>query len=208
MTHRCRAERHCVAKTQDGAALTIKARTICQACVKRLQLQLEQLPHFRRVLRSFLETPLTVEHGSKVSATQEHSAPVNLVALDLLDEIDDALRRAAGARVGDLITRPPERFVVWCSGKRRQMYLPGVDRALAIGDVWRKADSLIGLSRTWLRRPAPCPRCGESTLGMWGGEETVHCTSSACSTSFSLSEYERFCIAKAELERLERKEEK
>lgn len=205
LNHRCRGGDNCVSRTTEGAAVTAKPDTLCNGCTKRLQGQLEQLPHLSTALRSFLGTSVTAAHGSKVNSTHEHSTPINLRTLDLIDEIRDVISRAGGPtiQVGDLVGRPAEEFSLCRGGRLRTVYLDGVDRALAIAVVWRKADNVVGLSRTWQRRQAPCPRCGLPCLGGWLGEETIHCTNSACATSFPWSEYERLCIAKAELQRLE-----
>ena len=216
LNHRCRSGDSCVSRVPeddtDGkpkyrGAITAAPDTLCPACIKRLQDQLEQLPHLKGALRSFLGTSLTATHGSKVSSTKEHSTPINLRVLDLMDEIRDVISRAGGpgVRVGDLVGRPAEEFPLFRGGGLRTVYLDGVDRALAIGTVWRKADGVVGLSRTWQKRKAPCPRCGQVELGSWLGEDTIHCMSSSCGAWFPWSEYQRLCLAKYELERLEGK---
>lgn len=199
LNHRCRTADNCVSRTEDGAAVTAKPDTLCNGCIKRLQAQLEQLPDLRLALRSFLSTSMTAALGSKVNATHEHSTPINLRTLDLIDEIDAVMDRSGGPaiQVADLVNRPGEQFMI--RGKLR--YLDGVDRALAIATVWRKADSVVGLSRQWVRRQAPCLRCGLTTLGMWSGENSIHCTNSNCASTFTLDQYEELCMVKADMEK-------
>jgi hypothetical protein len=199
LEHRCRSNDRCASRTPDGAAITSKPDTLCNGCAKKLQGQLEQLPALREALRAFLGSSPVTTHGSRVHSTPEPSAPINLRALDLMDELEDVVFRVGGpkVRVADLIRRPAEKFVVWRGGRPRDTYLDGVDRALAVGKAWRKADQVIGLSRTWERRAAPCPRCGLPTLGGWAGESTIHCTNSSCGTAFTRLEYENLCIANA-----------
>ena len=199
LNHRCRGGDNCVARTTDGAAITSKPDTLCRNCIKRLQVQLEQLPDLRLALRSFLGTSMTAALGSKVNSTKEHSTPINLRTLDLITEIDVVIARAGGPtiQVEDLVGRPAEQFSL--RGKVR--YLDGVDRALAIAAVWRKADGVVGLSRQWVRRQAPCLRCGLQTLGMWSGESSIHCTNSNCASTFTLDQYEELCMVKADMEK-------
>lgn len=206
--HRCRAAEHCVAKSADGAAITPKPNTVCSGCVRRLQSQLEQLPHLASALESFKAGSLTGTHGSKVNATPTPSAPLNLTVVDLITDIRRVISRAGGqtVRVSDLIGKPAGLFTVWRGGRCGGQFLDGVDRALAIGEVWRKADKIVGLSRAWERRRTPCPRCNLPTLGMFVGGESVHCTNAACSRSYTLSEYEHLCLARVELQKIEKKE--
>lgn len=201
--HFCRAADSCVSRTADGPAITSKPRTICFGCTRRLQTQLEELPHLKLALQSFKAASLTGEHGSKVNATPTPSTPLNLRVVDLVDEIDAVISRAGGPtiRISDLVNRPAEEFTVWRGGRLGGQLLDGVDRALAIGVVWRKADSVVGLSRQWVKRQAPCPRCNETKLGMWSGEDSVHCMSPACGETYTLGQYEDFCLIKAGMER-------
>lgn len=113
-----------------------------------------------------------------------------------MDELEDAIFRAGGehSQVATLINKPEEKFSVWQRGKPREVYLDGVDRALGIRKAWRKADQIIGLSRTWQRRHAPCPECCLPTLGGWVGEDTVHCSNADCGIAFSRTEYEYLCL--------------
>lgn len=110
--------------------------------------------------------------------------------------------------ISSLITEPAEEYVVWRGGQHRQQLFDGVDRALSVGDVWRRADGVVGLSRQWVARKSPCPRCGLRSLGMWSGEDTVHCTSSNCREAFPFARYQELCLAKFELEKIEKKEKK
>lgn len=192
--HRCRSRDRCAAA--DGPAITTTAATICHSCVVKLQRQLEQLPAIRAALRVFLGVSPVTSHGSKVNASPTPSAPANVRVIDLQDEIDEVITRAGGpnAIIADLIQRPAEPHVVWHRGQPREKYLDGVDRAMAIATVWRKADQIIGLSRQWLRRHAPCPRCHLRTLGMFAGEDTVHCSNADCGATMPRTDYDDLCI--------------
>lgn len=211
LNHRCRSGEHCVSRVPGDAdgpkffgAITPGPDTLCNACVKRIQTQLEQLPDLSLALRSFLGASMTAALGSKVNSTKEHSTPINLRTLDLLGEIQNVISRAGGPtiQVSDLVGRPAEKFPMPSGGKLRDVYLDGVDRALAIATMWRKVDSVVGLSRQWVRRQAPCLRCGLQTLGMWSGENSIHCTNSNCASTFTLDQYEELCMVKADMEKI------
>lgn len=175
LDHHCRAGQGCAARTSTGAAITTKPDTLCHGCVQKLQLQLDELPTIRNVLRLYL-----VRGGSsaqtKVAFTSEPAPPLNIHALDLIHEIDDAI--ASAVVVADLVRQPN-----------------GVERALAIGKAWRKADDVIGISRPWQRRMAPCPKCDLPTLGNFAGSDTVQCSN--CGGAMTRTEYERICIIKS-----------
>ncbi|OMC55454.1 hypothetical protein A5747_13620 [Mycobacterium sp. IS-836] len=192
--HRCRSLDRCVGITPDGSAITSKPATICNGCVKQLQDYLEQLPVIRDALRSFLGVSPTTSQGSKVNSTPEPSVPINLRALDLMDEIDEVVRRAGNVAVADLINRPAEKFTLWRRGRMRETYLDGVERALYIRACWRKADQIIGLSRTWQRRHIPCPKCSLPTLGQWSGEDAIHCSNADCAISFPRNDYDKLVL--------------
>lgn len=210
LNHSCRAKEHCVARTSDGPAITAKSHTLCAGCCKRLQEHLRQLPHLQDALGSFKAGSLTGTHGSKVNATPTPSTPLNLSVVDLITEIWRVISIAGGPtiRISNLITEPAEDFVVWRGGRRRPRPLDGADRALAIGEVWRKADGIVGLSKQWTRRHAPCLRCGQRTLGNFVGDGTIHCMNSACGKSYTLDDYDGLCLAKAALEKIDKKREK
>jgi len=195
--HRCRAKQHCAALTSDGSAITAKPSTLCHNCQVRLQRQLDQLPAIVDALRCFLATSLVPIVQSKVQATHEPREPINIRALDLIDEIGDVIDRAGGLRVADLIQQPAEEYVIWSGSRVQRKLLDGVDRALDIGRAWRKADGIIGLSeKVWERRIGECPKCNLQTLGNWSGSDTVTCSS--CGGSMTRSEYSRICLIRAE----------
>jgi hypothetical protein len=163
----------------------------------RLQRQLAELPTIRDALQLFLKRGLVPSAGSKVNSTPEPSVPINLAALDLIDEIVEVVSRAGGwtIQVSDLIHRPAEKVTIWSSGSIRERYLDGVDRALDIGHVWRRADGIIGLSRAWERRLAQCPKCNLRTLGSFAGSDSVQCSN--CGGVMSRTEYARVTLITA-----------
>lgn len=211
IVYRCRSRDHCVDHSSDGAALTSTGNTICAPCIRRIGEQLRQLPHLMEALESFKRIPITGGGGgSKVNATPTPSVPINLSVVDLITDIWRVLNRAGGPEieVRNLINEQAEYFMVWRSGKRQLRLVDGVERALDIGAVWRKADGIVGLSEQWVHRHAPCLRCGQRSLGMFVGRDTVHCTNPDCRKQYQLTEYERLCIARAEIDKLSAKKAK
>lgn len=195
VVHRCRAEQRCAALNPDGSAITKKPNTLCHACINKLQEQLDQLPTIRDVLRLYL-THSGVSAQTKVAFSSEPAAPLNVSTLDLIDEIDDVIDRTEGMRIADLVRQPPMQFKLWRGRGWRMDYLDGVQRALEVGKVWKKADDIIGMSRPWQRRMAPCPKCDLPTLGNFAGSDTIQCSN--CGGMMTRTEYERICVIKAE----------
>lgn len=196
---RCGSGKWCVARTPDGAAVTARADTLCSRCVDGIQSNLDELEAVQEALRLFIGHVPRTAGASKVNASREPQVPMNLRAFDLIEEIYDVLDRAGGGaiRVRDLITQPAEEFEVWLRDSPRDMFLTGVQRALDIRRVWQKADAVLGFSPVWERRHAPCPQCGQATLGCWSGSGQVLCTNSDCMAAFSWKQYEEWCVIQA-----------
>jgi len=161
-----------------------------------LQKQLEELPHLAMALKAFLGGSMKMSYTSKVKSTPEPQAPLNVAAADLIDEIGDVIDRAEDTVLA-LVQMPAEPFVVWVKGRPRDRYLDGVDRALDIGRVHRKASKVVGLHETWQRRHAPCPSCEQQSLGGFIGTNIIQCTNEDCQIQMDLDEYEKWCVIKA-----------
>lgn len=194
---RCRSGKECGALTKDGPALTGGVIRLCSVCVAKIQRCLEELPHLEDAVRTFLNPGMKVAYESKVNATREPAAPINLHVLDLLQEIQDAYDYADDRRVADLVRRPAELFTVWIKGAEQRAYLDGVDRALRIHRIHKKVSNTVGLDPVFQRRVAPCPECGLPTLGQWTGSDRVQCSNEDCLASFPIETYEQYVIEKA-----------
>lgn len=129
---------------------------------------------------------------TKVAFSAGHATPVNVSVIDLIDEVDDAIDRAANLLIHDLIRQPLQQFVIWTHGKRQAVDLDGVHRALEVGKVWKKANGVIGMSQPWQQRLAKCPKCNTRSLGNFANSNTITC--SVCGGSMTRSEYERICL--------------
>lgn len=191
--HRCRVGRHCSAGTPDGAAITMQPNTICHTCVRKLQYQLDQLPDVRKALRLNVKRSLVPQGGgAKVASSPTAAVPLNLHALDVLNDLDQVLEQARGYTIANLIRQPAEMSRLWISGVLKVGYIDGVDKALAVGIVWRKADSIIGISILWEQRHAPCPKCELRTLRSFAGTDYISC--SDCGATLTREEYGALCV--------------
>ena len=204
LIHRCRSGKsECVSRTPDGAAVTMKPDTLCPGCISQIQVMLAELPHLAAALKCFLGGSMATAYTSKVNSTPTPAAPMNVTVYDLIDDIGDAIDRAGGAgvRIDNLIREPECEFQVWQRGKPVKEMLDGVNRAMSIRKVHRKADSMVGLKKVWQKRVSPCPYCNLPTLGSWFGEGTVYCTNEDCNSSLTRDEYDLMVIAKSRREK-------
>lgn len=204
VTHRCRSGKlECVSRTPDGAAVTMKPDTLCPGCITQIQVMLGDLPHLAAALKCFLGGSMATAYTSKVNSTPTPSAPMNVTVYDLIDDIGDAIDRAGGmgVRIDNLIREPGVEFQVWQRGEPAKRMLDGVDRAMNVRKVHRKAEGMVGLKKIWQRRVSPCPYCNLPTLGSWFGENTVHCTNEDCNGSLTRDEYDLWVISKSKSEK-------
>lgn len=121
---------------------------------------------------------------------------MNVNTVDLIDEIDDVLDRIAGLEVIVLIRQAPQQFKVWRGRGWKMDYLDGVQRALEIARVWRKADEIIGITRKWQQRLGKCPKCNIRTLGNFAGSDSVQCSN--CGGVMTRDEYDRVTLIRAD----------
>src|SRR6185437_965860 len=141
---RCRSGRFCVGRTTDGPAITARFDTLCSGCVQSLQRQLEELPHLAIALRVFLGVTPKTAIQSRVKSTPEPACPIDPRVDELLIDIADVIDRCDGLRVQDLIQQPTMKFIVWFRDSRREQFLTGADRALAIRRVHTRANAILG----------------------------------------------------------------
>lgn len=169
---------------------------LCYLCIGDTQRRLGDLPHLAQALRTFLGGSMAVAYTSKVSRTSTPQAPMNVHVADLLDDIGDVIDRAGGldTKIRDLIQQPAEKFRLWIKGQPRDTYLSGVDRALDIRRIHSKVEDMVGFSKIWHRRVAPCPECQLPTLGAWSGEDAIQCSNEDCLAQFTKDEYELHCL--------------
>lgn len=135
---------------------------------------------------------------SRVKSTPEPACPVDPRVDELLVDIGDTLDRCDGLRIADLIQQPSMRFIVWYKDQRRERYLDGCDRALAVRGAHLRANKILGFDRIRQRRHAPCPQCSLPTLGNWIGDSTITCSDEGCGAAITLTDYEIYCCELAE----------
>lgn len=181
---RCRAGKGCVNRTADGASRTTGDDTICHGCVVDIQKALDDLPHLALALSTMKGTWGGVSYEARVMSSKEAPTPLHVGVVDLVDEAEGVLRYAGGYTVVDLITQ-----------------YKGVDLALLIRKVHRKAADAVGFERVWQRRVAPCPECHMPSLGGWIGEDMIRCSNPECLAGFTKTEYEDVCINQARNEK-------
>lgn len=189
---RCRSGRHCVGRSQDGPAITAKFDSVCSRCVGDLQRQYDELPSLAIALRIFLGVTPKTALQSRVKSTPEPACPIDPRVDELLIDIADVIDRCDGLRVQDLIQQPTAKFIVWFKDRRREHYLSGVDRALAIRRVHTRANAILGFDRIRVKRHAPCPACDLPTLGQWIGDPNIEC--SDCEFVMTLDDYDEYCL--------------
>lgn len=170
---------------------------LCDTCVRRLQEQLDELPTIRDVLYGLFLTRGGESGEAKVSSSSEPQPPFNLHTMDLVDEIDEVLDRTDSKSVEALISEPAMQFKLWRGGGWKMDYLDGVQRAMEIATVWRKADGIIGITKPWQNRLAKCPHCDTRTLGNLTGSDTIQC--SVCGHCMTRDEYEHGCVTVSKL---------
>lgn len=190
--HRCRAGRLCNARSGETAAATSRANTLCQACIDSTQKQRKQLPAVRDAVKIFIGIKPVSAQLSKIAATRQPATPLNLAAETLVSDIDEVLSRVGSYLIRDLVSKPPERFKTWRGDVEQLVYWDGVDLALQIGVVHRRAVKLLGFEAQWQRRSAPCWACGLPLLGQLTGSETVEC--SGCGVRKTAGDYEKYCL--------------
>lgn len=192
MGDRCRSKYQCVMHTSDGAAVTSRDNTLCPGCIVDIQRCCVELPFLAAALRTFKGGSMKVAYESKVNATHEPAAPLDLHVIDLLGDIADVQEMVDGYEVRDLVMQGPREYLIWVRDVQQRVDLDGVDRALRVRRVHRRATNMTGLAPSRQRRKAPCPDCNMPTLGQWSGTHVVDCPE--CELSMSLVEYELYCV--------------
>lgn len=167
-----------MALTSEGAAIT--SRPLCTYCVNQIQQRLDQLPDYMLALRSHVRNSIVAQSGgAKVASSKEAPTPINLHALDLINQIAAILVDWEGVKVVDLITQQD-----------------GVPAALHISKVWKRAEDQVGFTAVWERRFGACPRCQLSTLGSFSGSANIQCSN--CGGAMTRQEYARITLVRAD----------
>ena len=189
--HRCRSGKQCVNRTPEAAAATTKPDTLCPACIGEIQDCRDRLGGATDALKLFIGIKVQGV-GVKVSASKTPPAPINIAAHDLITEIDVLMFRVGNLLVRDLIKQPLTKVKYWSAEFEQLRVWDGVDWALQIRHLYRRALALTGFERSWQRRHAPCRDCSLPCLGQMSGSEVVQCSN--CGTCMSDVEYQNYCV--------------
>lgn len=189
--HRCRSGKQCVNRTPEAAAATTKPDTLCPACIGEIQDCRDRLGAATDALKLFIGIKVQGV-GVKVSASKTPPAPINIAAHDLITEIDVLMFRVGNLLVRDLIKQPLTKVKYWSAEFEQLRVWDGVDWALQIRHLYRRALALTGFERSWQRRHAPCKDCSLPCLGQMSGSEVVQCSN--CGTCMSDVEYQNYCV--------------
>lgn len=165
--------------------------------MQSLQKQLEELPHLATALHVALAVTPKTALQSKVNSTPEPSCPIDVRVEELIGQIEDAIDRCDGMRIGDLINQPATKFYIWRGETRTEQHLAGWERAIAIRRVHVRANAILGFDKLKQRRVAPCPGCDLPTLYSYVGDDEVLCSDEECGLAMKLAEYEAYCVALA-----------
>lgn len=193
MGDRCRSKYHCVGHTSDGPAVTGRDSTLCPGCVDAIQKSYNELPFLADALRTMKGGSMEVSYEPRVSGSREPAVPLDLTVVCLLEDIENVQALVDGYLIRDLIMQPKKDFLMWVREVQQFLLLDGVDRALRVSRVHRRASHAVGLAPVRHRRIYPCPSCTGDTLGQWSGTEYVDCSNVDCALKMSLEQYEDYC---------------
>ena len=200
--------------------VTDTANTVCTRCRRDIELAVAELWDDYRCLDSLFLVP-TEHAGSEIrSGIPGSQVPVNVFSDALMHDIADAIYRCAAAitpnpaqsaqtafaqfvtcrgivqrNIDTLLAAPPTKHLLWNRAGDDYLaeMLDGVQLALALVTLHRRAVSLVGVERPRERMPVPCPQCGSRQLGRDvnpdGIDDDVSCR--ACGSSWTDQEYRR-----------------
>jgi hypothetical protein len=151
--------------------------------------------------------------SDRVRSSRAAPVPIRLDVDALRGEIADELERwgeiladRAGATLPDsgrltaaaqwitdnwhnLLNIPPAAHMVWTTGTDREVeFLDGVDAALRLGALHRRARGMLGTGLLVTPLPTPCPGC-HTRLTRAAGADYVDCH--GCGRLFTDAEYQR-----------------
>lgn len=174
------------------AAATAKPDALCATCIDVLQQCRDRLVAAQDAVRLFIGIKPVTAQTSKIAGTKEPASPLNLAAETLVGDIDEVISRVGNYLVRDLVSQPSSRHKAWRGDCEQIIFWDGVDLALQIGSVYRRAMNLLGFEAQWQRRSAPCWSCKLPSLGQLSGSETVECSS--CGERKTVSDYQSYCV--------------
>lgn len=215
--------------------ITETANTVCTRCRRQIEIAVAELWDDYCCLNALFLVP-TEHAGSEIrSGIPGSQVPVNVFSDALMHDIADSIYRCAAAitpnpaqsahtafaqfvtcrgivqrNIDTLLAAPPTKHLLWNRAGDDYLaeMLDGVQLALALVGLHRRAVSLVGVERPRERMPVPCPQCGSRQLGRDvnpdGIDDDVSCR--ACGSSWTDEEYRRLTQVGAAIMRGEQPE--
>lgn len=188
--------------------------SLCDWCIRGVTAATEKLWSDHRALRRLIGEPAGCAGGEvRSSGAPTSCVPVNVHVDALMREIESATSRCAEAildtldsdpptsdalvvslqivepNIAVLLTVPPHDAMKWnrAGDDWEGIVTDGVQLALGLVDLHRRARAVIGVDEARDRMPVPCPRCESHQLGRTHGD--VHITCLACGSRWTEDEY-------------------
>lgn len=202
--HLCRAGSYCrdatygPHPTSDGwqAGATTAPNTLCDRCASSVAAAVAGLWQDYLGLGQLVIEPPTGPTSEIRSPSPTPALPIDIHNDALKVELETVVGHAAAAVTGDppprafvtavtlvennldaLLRAPRHPVVMWNrDGDRREQFIvDGVDIALKLASLHRRARAILGVDRGKDRMPVPCPRCEARKLVRFHGADCVVC---------------------------------
>lgn len=195
---------------------TDAANTVCTRCRYQIEAAIGALWDDYTSLNALFLVP-TEHAGSEIrSGAPGSRVPLNVYSDALMNDIVDTVYRCAALitpepaasaqtrlaqvvtcrgivlrNIDTLLAAPPRKHLLWNRAGDDYVaeMLDGVQLALALVALHRRAVMLVGVERPRDRMPVPCPRCESRQLGKNAGSTDVDCRS--CGSVWSEADYHR-----------------
>lgn len=212
--HLCRAGSYCrdatygPHPTSDGwqAAAATAPNTLCDRCTSAVAAAVAGLWQDYLGLDQLVTEPTTGAASEIRSPSPTPALPIDIHTDALKVELETVVGHAAAAitshapprafvtaitlvenNLDTLLRAPRHPVVMWNrAGDRRERFIvDGIDIALKLGSLHRRARMILGVDRGKDRMPVPCPRCEARRLVRFHGAAGVTCEScNACWTDY------------------------
>lgn len=158
---------------------------LCHTCHRRLELMLFDAPTVVNWLTGNLATGGTASDDPHVTGSRDLPLPIKAAIFDERQAMCDALSVWADDIAETLGVTGPLSHTAEHDARFLLTWLSSIERMDPIGDWWEElAEHTSNAHALAPWRPAmrrirrvPCPRCGETNLGIFGGESDITCLS-------------------------------
>lgn len=180
----------------------VAAGLLCRRCTGHLERRLAELPARADQVRAVLYGAQRPQGDGSRRTKGNPPVPLNIAAHDHLILIEATVTSWTALVAEERGLRGPERGTVpilsaWLLNQLDWLVeQPWVDdMAEELRDVSRTAAGLGQADPEWHRLPAPCPGCGDMTLGRWDGDDHVGC--GTCGERWPEDDYARMVLVLA-----------